>query len=78
MMEIKGKVFGIDQNLMLKISCENGRTSLVEILDSIDIPIGDTIIGSLMNYGDDVSLYSTSNQQHFSALIQNLDIPKPN
>lgn len=73
---LKGKVFGIDHNFMLKIICENGRTSLVEIFDDIDIPIGDTIIGDLMNFGGGVSLYSTSKNEHFDAIIQDLDIPK--
>lgn len=74
MMEMKGKVFGIDKNLMLKIICENERTSLVEILDDIDIEVGDVISGELMNYGGDVRLYSSNNGEYFDALIQNLDI----
>lgn len=75
---MKGRVFDIDHNHMLKIICENGRTSLVEILDSIDIPIGDIIIGDIMNTNEEaISLYSTDNQEHFNAMVQNLDIPKP-
>lgn len=73
---MKGKVFGIDHIGMLKVICDNDRTALIEIVDSIDIPIGDILSGDLMNYGGFVSIHSAENDQHFQGLIQNLDIPK--
>ncbi len=76
-MEIKGKVFAIDNLGMLKVICNNDRTALIEIVDSIDITIGDILSGDLMNYGEFVSIHSSENNQTFQGLIQNLDIPKP-
>lgn len=76
-MEIKGKVFGIDHLGMLKVICNNDRTALIEIVDSIDIPIGDILTGNLLSYGKFVSIHSSENNQTFQGLIQNLDIPKP-
>ncbi len=73
---MKGKVFGIDKLGMLKVVCDNGRTSLIEIVDSIDIPVGDILTGDLMNYGGFVSIHSDENNEYFQGLIQNLDIPR--
>ena len=61
------------QRGMFKVKCNNNRVALVEILDSIDIELQDTISGALMNYGEDVTLYSEENSSSFTALIQDLD-----
>lgn len=73
-MDTSGKVVWVDKTRgMFKVKCENGRTALVEILDSIDIELDDTISGDLLHYGADVSLYSQGNDEYFDALIQNVD-----
>lgn len=60
---------------MMKVFCDNGRTSLIEIVDAIDIDIGDVLSGDLMNYGSFILIHSEENNQEFEGLVQNLDIP---
>ncbi len=73
-MKTSGTVIWSDQNRgMFKVRCENGRTALVEILDTIDISMGDTITGDLMDYGGDVVLHSSEHMEDFDAMIQDLD-----
>ena len=69
-----GVVIWIDRKRgMFKVKCNNNRVALVEILDSIDIELQYTISGNLMNYGNEVVLYSKENSSDFTALIQDLD-----
>jgi len=73
-MNTKGTVVWVDKTLgMFKVSCENGRTALVEIQDYIDIELQDIISGDLMDYGATVSLYSADHDENFEGLIQDLD-----
>ena len=66
MNDISGKVIWVDSARgMFKVKCDNGRTTLVEIMDSIDIELHDSVNGDLMNYGETVKLYSQNNDESF-------------